>query len=42
MLWWFLILACSAGAVLWAGVAMYLRVRHHMKLPDKGSKDRGH
>jgi fatty acid desaturase len=31
MLWWFLILACSAGAVLWAGMAAYLRVRRHMK-----------
>jgi ABC-type uncharacterized transport system permease subunit len=31
MLWWFLILACSAGAVLWAGIAAYLRVRRHMK-----------
>jgi len=31
MLWWFLILACSVGAVLWAGVAAYLRVRRHMK-----------
>jgi hypothetical protein len=32
MLWWFLILACSAGAVLWAGIAAYLRVRRHMKV----------
>jgi hypothetical protein len=31
MLWLFLILACSAAAVLWAGVAVYLRVRRHMK-----------
>jgi ABC-type uncharacterized transport system permease subunit len=31
MLWLFLILACSAGAVLWAGIAAYLRVRRHMK-----------
>lgn len=31
MLWWFLILAVSAGAVLWAGLAVYLRVRRHMK-----------
>jgi hypothetical protein len=31
MMWWFLILACSAGAVLWAGIATYLRVQRHMK-----------
>jgi len=38
MLWWFLILASSAGVVLWAGIAIYLRVRHHMKNPDGGEK----
>lgn len=31
MLWWFVILACSAVAVLWAGIAAYLRVQRHMK-----------
>ena len=31
MLWWFLILAVSTGAVLWAGIAFYIRVRGHMK-----------
>jgi hypothetical protein len=31
MIWWFLILALSAGAVFWAGMAVYLRVRRHMK-----------
>jgi hypothetical protein len=30
MMWWFLILALGAGAALWAGIAMYLRVRGHM------------
>jgi ABC-type uncharacterized transport system permease subunit len=35
MLWWFLILAASAGAVLWAGVAAYLRVHRHMKEASK-------
>jgi hypothetical protein len=30
MIWWFLILALSAGAVVWAGMAAYLRVRRHM------------
>jgi ABC-type uncharacterized transport system permease subunit len=36
MLWWFLILACSAGAVLWAGMAAYLRVRRHMNVKKTG------
>jgi len=38
MIWWFLILACSAGAVVWAGLAAYLRVRRHMKLAADGTK----
>jgi hypothetical protein len=33
MLWLFLILAFSGGAVLWAGMAAYLRVRRQMKGP---------
>jgi hypothetical protein len=41
MLWWFLILACSAGAVLWAGMAIYFRVRRHMRASD-ASKEAGH
>jgi hypothetical protein len=32
MLWLFLILAGSGGAVLWAGIAAYVRVRRHMKV----------
>ena len=35
MLWWFLILAASAGAVLWAGMAAYLRVHRHMQDASK-------
>ena len=31
MLWWFVILAVSTGAVLWAGIAFYLRVRRNMQ-----------
>ena len=31
MMWLFLILAFSGGAVLVAGIALYLRVRRHMK-----------
>jgi putative exporter of polyketide antibiotics len=30
MMWWFVILAFSTGAVLWAGVALYIRVRRHL------------
>jgi uncharacterized membrane protein YdcZ (DUF606 family) len=33
MLWLFLILGFSGGAVLWAGVAVYLRVSRQMKAP---------
>ena len=33
MSWWFLILALGGGAVLWAGISAYLRVRSHMKQP---------
>jgi hypothetical protein len=42
MLWWFLILAVSAGIILLAGVAIYLRVRRHMKASDSASKGTGH
>jgi hypothetical protein len=38
MMWWFLILAFGAGAALWAGIAMYLRVRGHMNA-QAASKD---
>ncbi|MBA3912453.1 MAG: hypothetical protein H0X25_01025 [Acidobacteriales bacterium] len=31
MIWWFLILACSVGAVLWACAAVYLRVQRHLQ-----------
>jgi len=31
MMWLFLILAFSSGAVLLVGIALYLRVRRHMK-----------
>jgi len=43
MMWWFLILASSGGAVLWAGIAAYLRVRRHMKSASqkKGGMERG-
>jgi len=38
MMWWFLILAFSAGAVLWAGIAAYLRVRRHLKASSAAVK----
>jgi hypothetical protein len=31
MLWWFLIFAFSTAVLLWVGMALYLRVRRHMK-----------
>jgi hypothetical protein len=31
MLWWFVILAGSTIAVLWASIAAYLRVKRHMR-----------
>jgi hypothetical protein len=31
MIWWFVILALASGAVLWAAIAIYLRVRQAMK-----------
>jgi hypothetical protein len=31
MMWWFIILSLSAGAVLWVGISAYLRVRRQMK-----------
>jgi hypothetical protein len=36
MLWWFLILAFSTGALLWVGMALYLRVRRHTKATVSG------
>jgi hypothetical protein len=37
MIWWFLILALSVGAIAWAGISLYLRVQRHMRAPDGGS-----
>jgi len=41
MSWWFLILALGGGAVLWAGIAAYLRVRRHLKEPHTVAKKSG-
>jgi hypothetical protein len=41
MLWWFLILAGSAGVVLFAAMAVYLRVRRHMKISNGGPGEKG-
>jgi len=38
MMWWFVILACSGGAVLWAGIAAYLRVRRHLSSSAAAAK----
>jgi len=31
MMWWFLIFASGSGAVLWAGLSLYIRVRRNIK-----------
>jgi hypothetical protein len=38
MLWWFIILAVSTGAVALVAASVYLRVRSHMK---KAAKETG-
>jgi len=31
MIWWFLIVAAAAGAVLWAGLSAYLQVLQRLR-----------
>jgi hypothetical protein len=31
MIWWFLIVAVAAGAVLWAALSAYLQVRQRLR-----------
>jgi hypothetical protein len=31
MFWWFLIVALAAGAVLWAALSAYVRVRERLR-----------
>ncbi len=31
MFWWFLIVAVAAGAVLWAALSAYVRVRERLR-----------
>jgi hypothetical protein len=42
MIWLFLILACSGGAVLWAGISAYLRVRRHLRITAELRKSNVH
>jgi hypothetical protein len=42
MLWWFLILASSSALVLWAGIAVFLRVRRHTKASAGTKRGAGH
>ncbi|HEY1264871.1 MAG TPA: hypothetical protein VGF06_15185 [Terriglobales bacterium] len=42
MLWWFLLLAFSAGVVAWAVVSATLRVRRHMKRAAKEPAGHSH
>jgi len=39
MIWWFLVLACSSGAVVWAMISLYLYVRSQMKNSGKRTAD---
>ena len=39
MIWWFLVLACSSGAVVWALISLYLHVRGQMKNSKKQTAD---
>jgi hypothetical protein len=41
MMWWFLIFASGAGAVLWAGVSLYIRVRQNFKQSHEREAARG-
>jgi hypothetical protein len=40
MIWWFLILACSTGAVVWALLSLYFYVRRQMN--SSSTKTAGH
>jgi hypothetical protein len=42
MIWWFLIVLCAAGAVVWAVLSAYVRVRQRLnnaqnRPPEPGS-----
>jgi hypothetical protein len=39
MIWWFLILAAGAGAVVWAAISAYLRVRRHLNGASASKKE---
>ena len=40
MMWWFLILGSTSGVVLLVGIALYLRVRRHMKKESSHDMER--
>jgi len=47
MIWWFLIVAIAAGAVLWAALSAYIRVRQGLtkaenRPPEPDPPDAGH
>jgi len=41
MIWWFLILAAGAGAVVWATTSAYVRVHRHLKDASAPKKEAG-
>jgi len=47
MIWWFLIVAVAAGAVVWAVLSAYVRVRQRLsnaanRRPEPGRREPGH
>jgi len=47
MIWWFLIVAVAAGAVVWAVLSAYVRVRQRLtnaqnRPPEPGHSGTGH
>jgi hypothetical protein len=42
MFWWFLIVAVAAGAVLWAALAAYVKVRERWQKAQNRPAEAGH
>ena len=42
MFWWFLIVAVAAGAVLWAALSAYVKVRERLRKADNRHRDAEH
>jgi hypothetical protein len=42
MIWWFLIVAVAAGAVLWAALSAYVRVRDRLRRAENRLSEPGY